>query len=615
MPRRSFILDAPCTIQAGAAGTKRGTFSGLAYAGGTLRVAQWSDPVVLDLAGVSASQHVRVLGDHSTAITGLLGEAEISVSETGINVAGTIVPGAPAADRALAFADAGLSVPLSVGVEPARVERVRAGEQIEVNGRSFTGPIDVVRACTVREISMVGLGADPDAAASIAATHHTRKDHNPMPRTSLETNTSDPAQTERDRIQGIRAAFRGIGTREADDACDRAIDGGATLEEAQRIALGLLRAARPTPTSVRGSGGGGGGTPRDMFAAAILIHGGAEAIAARHHSEQTMQLADQLRARAGSILGLAREALRTAGHPEPASRDDLIRATFSTDYGLGDALQSAIRVVALDAFRTADEPWRSVAHRTPLNDFKPSALTRLAGSFQFHPVPPGGELKHATLDAETTPIKLGTHGAIVTLDRQTLINDTAAGLINQVPTELAREASRIVGDSLAVLLADAGGTFFTAERENFMDGGESALSISALAYAVRKLRTQTDKSGRRLNLAPSHLIVSAALESTARAILGSSEIATIAEIEAPSGNPMKGIAELVVDARLADSEWFLTSKPSNAAIVVGTLNGADNPIVEAKETPADTLGASWRAYFDFGVALHEFRAIFKSAGQ
>ena len=53
-----------------------------------------------------------------------------------------------------------------------------------------------------------------------------------------------------------------------------------------------------------------------------------------------------------------------------------------------------------------------------------------------------------------------------------------------------------------------------------------------------------------------------------------------------------------------------------AAFEVAYLNGIETPTVEyfGIEVDPGTLGVTWRVYYDFGVALAEWRAGVKSKG-
>lgn len=601
------LITASVQVEAaGKADSDGGTkFRGVAYAGGVLKVNsyRWPEGIVVDLAGLATHDSTPIAFDHRTDLSARLGSARATVKGGKLSIEGTIVRGTPEADRAVALLNAG-GLSLSIGASPNKIEQIPAGEVVEVNGQRITGPMAVARRSELVEVSAVGVGADRNATA-IAANA------NAANAVAAGSGDADPIKAERARIAGIQAAFDGLG-EEGKRRTAALIESGATLENARSEALGLLRANRPSGIAIH-SGGTTGADDSRVRAAAWMMHAGSRDAATRCYDTQTLEQAERLQRSAGSMLGMIAEDLRAQGHTVPHSRDDLIKAGFSSD-GLSGPLREAISTIALDSFQRASEPWRAYARRVPLSDFKENRVARLAGVFQFQPVAPGGELKHGQLSGEFTSITLGTSGAIVVIDRQTIINDNA-GILSDIPRELGYEAARKIGDDLAPLLADAGGDFFTTGNGNYITGATTVLGVDGLGLAIVKLRKQTDTSGRVLNFTPVYLLVPPELEATAQRLLISDEI--MAAEDEPTGNPYKGMAKLLVDARLSaysTTAWYLFAGPDHGAAIVGTLNGADAPVVEEVDPGIDRLGMGYRGYFDHGVALHETRAVVKSKG-
>ena len=68
-------------------------------------------------------------------------------------------------------------------------------------------------------------------------------------------------------------------------------------------------------------------------------------------------------------------------------------------------------------------------------------------------------------------------------------------------------------------------------------------------------------------------------------------------------------------ALYSTTRWFLLADPADLATMqVVFLNGQRNPIVETADADFDTLGIQTRAYCDFGVSEHEYRAGVESKG-
>ncbi|MBE3132788.1 MAG: Mu-like prophage major head subunit gpT family protein [Acidobacteria bacterium] len=149
---------------------RRPSFNILAYTGGILKVG-WQRPVVVDLSGLRAGR-TTILLDHDRSA--IVGQGTATIAGGQVTVAGEITgdaadKGTPAG-QIVGHARNGFQWAASVGVSPDRIESVDANQSVTVNGRDFAGPIYVVRAGRLGEVSFVGVGADEDAQANIAAT-------------------------------------------------------------------------------------------------------------------------------------------------------------------------------------------------------------------------------------------------------------------------------------------------------------------------------------------------------------------------------------------------------------------------------------------------------------
>ncbi|MFW5679532.1 MAG: hypothetical protein ACOC3D_04655 [Pseudomonadota bacterium] len=174
------LLTSDCQIQAadqpgdGTAGPPR--FNMVAYTGGPMKLRGWAHPVVVDLQGLNVqaqSRPVRFNHDSNRgvghtdriAIEGSGGEARLVAS-------GLISRQTTEAHEVIAAARAGFPWQASIGAAAERVEFVRQGASVNVNGRAITGPAYIARQASLGEISVVDLGGDQGTSTSIAATHH-----------------------------------------------------------------------------------------------------------------------------------------------------------------------------------------------------------------------------------------------------------------------------------------------------------------------------------------------------------------------------------------------------------------------------------------------------------
>lgn len=138
-------------------------FTGVAYSGGLVP----SHGIVIDLASTRYAPRMPLLDSHShSAIVGAVENAATANHQ--MHVDGKLFSDMPGsqAERIAQLAQRGASFQLSVGVYTFTVESVGAGIVVTVNGRQFTGPLDVLRNGLVREVSVVTLGADSDTSAA-----------------------------------------------------------------------------------------------------------------------------------------------------------------------------------------------------------------------------------------------------------------------------------------------------------------------------------------------------------------------------------------------------------------------------------------------------------------
>jgi hypothetical protein len=151
------------------------TFSDcVAYGGGEFN--QWWGRVVLSLSGlILPNGPLPLLKDHgytSEADSARLGVVtSAKVEPSGLMIAGSFLKGNELAGRIVADARAGFPFALSHCADILEQQVVSAGQKVTVNGRSFEGPIVVATKSRLREVSVVEVGADPEATFKIAASH------------------------------------------------------------------------------------------------------------------------------------------------------------------------------------------------------------------------------------------------------------------------------------------------------------------------------------------------------------------------------------------------------------------------------------------------------------
>jgi len=597
-----------------ACGEKQPRIEILAYSGGLMNVPGWG-PLAIDLNGLDLSGQVRILVDHDPAITGIVGHGKAEAKDGRLLVTGALLGATDAARRVLELAKNGFEFQASVGVEPVEHAAVKAGESVEVNGRTLKaakGGFTLVRKGRLREVSIVSMGCDQATSVAIAASRR-REDID-------ETSVEDIRAEERTRLANIEAVCSGDWGKEAERVAAlkaQAIEGEIDLQDLSSKLLAILRAARPqvgiiTARPVASNA--------DTLEAAFLMRMGREALAEKALGEAACEAGRRLRAT--HALDLCRAALEADGVDMPHGRMEMVRAALST-MSLPVALGNAANKLLLSAYEETPATWRTFSAVRSVSDFKENAAIRPSFVGQLEQVAPGGELKHGQIGEHVATFKADTFGKLLSVDRRDLVNDDLS-VFQETAGALGRAAMRKLSDLVYEALLANAGDFFSAGNGNYLSGETSALSLTSLSAAIQAMRIQRDAEGNDLDIVPRALLVPPELAETAKSVLESEFIQRTAE--GPTGNSLRRAVGLEVEPRLSNAtkfgskasaeHWYLFASPASAPMVVAFLNGKQTPTIEffGIDQTVERLAVSWRVYFDFGAALCDPRAAVRSVG-
>ena len=229
----------------------------------------------------------------------------------------------------------------------------------------------------------------------------------------------------------------------------------------------------------------------------------------------------------------------------------------------------------------------------------------------------GADYTYGTVSDRGENIALATYGKLARISRQAIINDDLS-VLGDVPRRMGRAAKRTIGNLVyAVLTSNPtmsdSVALFHATHGN-LAGVAGAPSVATLGAAKAAMRVQAD-NGSALNIVPKTLLVPAALEMTARQVIGSAVDPTTSKGMAM--NPVNGMAEIIVDARLdaaSATAWYLAADPSSYdTIEVAYLDGNDTPYLE-QQTQWTADGVEMKVRIDAGVAPLDYRTLYKNAG-
>lgn len=286
------------------------------------------------------------------------------------------------------------------------------------------------------------------------------------------------------------------------------------------------------------------------------------------------------------------------------------------------------------SFMNVDQSWRGIAKIRPVNDFKQITTYRMAGNNTFLRVPPGGEIKHGAMSESSYTNQAKTYGRLLGVSREDYINDDLGAFVS-VTQELGRGAADGLNNIFwAAWLADS--TFFPTDKSklNYDDGAtDSVLSLAGLDNAEAIFAVQTKPDGTPLGATPKILLVPSSLKNTGLTLMtepalvvgttpasgpaknifaGRYAVVASPYLQRTSLNDENGVSQTVTGSSTA---WYLLCDPADIpCIEVVFLFGKDTPTVESDQFEFDRLGLATRAYFDFGVALQEYRGGVKLKG-
>ena len=621
-------------------------FRMVAYTGGPMRIAGWKFPVIIDLAGMSIPAQSRPIRFGHDPLSGVGHTDSIRVEQGKLVAAGLVSRDTSAAREVVASSKNGFPWQASVGASVEEFEYIKSQQQVTVNGRQHSGPLNVIRKSTLGEISFVDLGADGETSASVAANADTDSgdpdvneneteaatDETPTaaassaPASAPSVATADQiraeAAAEVERIAGVRRICAGKSPQiEA-----RAIREGWTE---QRTELEMLRNQRPTAPAAHVPDNTVTG---NVLEAACLLTAKASSVEDTY-DPQTIDLASR-RFRGGiGLQELLLEAAWANGYSGRNFRDNREVLRYAFGHGIQAAGYSTIDISGilsnvankflLEGFFSVERTWRNICAVRNVSDFKTVTSYRLIGTDQYELVAPGGELKHGTLGSEQYTNKADTYGLVLAIDRRDIINDDL-GAITTVPRKLGRGSGLKINDVFWTAFLN-NSSFFTAGNNNYLTGAGSALSIDGLTDAEVAFMDQVDSDGKPIGILPAVMLVPTALSATGSQLFKSMELRdTSSSTKYPVSNPHQGKFRVEVSRYLANSSytgnsakaWYLLAEPTDLPVIeVAFLNGQESPTIETADADFNQLGVQMRGYHDFGVALQDSRGGVKSKGE
>ena len=543
---------------------------GIAYSGGKMNLPGWKHPVVVDLAGMDIPDTVPLLTNHENKTDSRVGIISASIKDNALEISGEIVSDSKDAQDIVAQGKAGADWQLSIGADVKECELVKSSRS--VNGQEIEGPFYHVTKSTLREVSVVAVGADAHTSMKVTANFNLSKPNiegesmteenknnvsaadetvnteqekkqetaapaaketeaekkpeqakaeaTPAAITASATDVSATAKeaavaavkAERERV----SAIQGICNGEFPEIEKQAIASGWTPEVVTKKVLETIRAERPAASvNISVKAKPEGGEMRKTLEAAMSLRCGVDAdTLEKSYGAQTVEAG--MREMDMPLKQLLVECMKLDGIPCSRGFDnETIRAAFSS-VSLPGILSNVANKKLLQSYEAQPIIATKLCSTGDLNDFKENDRFRLTDVGDLLPIAADGEIKDGGIIEESAKNQLDTYGKKFCLTRKMIINDDL-GAFMKVPTAMGNRAARLIDQLFfSRLLANPvqadGKALFSSAHKNILGGASSALSAESLKKAIQLFLDQVDADGQPISVEPRYLLVPTALK-------------------------------------------------------------------------------------------------------
>lgn len=467
----------------------------------------------------------------------------------------------------------------------------------------------------ILEISAVPIPADAASGfrAAIEKSEPVKSDSleermNEMakPELNLEAVRKEAIEAERKRTAEIMEAVKAAKLEEG--FAKELIERGVSADEARKAVIDQIAVQAPkTENHVRVAVGTEDREHRLAGAEAALLH--------RFDSRKfkTDERAHDFVGK--SLVEIARDfceakGIRTRGMSAGGIAERALHSTSDFPLLLANVAGKSLR----DAYAEAPQTWQPLVREVELADFKEVTRLQLGDAPSLEAVPESGEFKRGTLTEAKEAYKLGTYGKVVAITRQVIVNDDL-GAFTRVPALMARAAADLQSDMIWAIIgqnATMGDNvaLFHASHANL--GTAAAISVDSIGEGRKLMRKQVGIGGRLINVAPSFLLVPAALETKAQQL-----VASVASTQMGEVNPFSGTLRVIAEPRLdgySATAWYLAAAPGQIdTIEVAYLSGERGPQISTREG-FDVDGQELKIRLDFAAKCLDHRGLMKNAG-
>lgn len=626
---------------------------------------------VLISTGFEASGEIPMLDSHNRHTVGnILGSFRNIRAEDGKVVATATF--SSLADEAFTKAREGHLKDASVGYHVMERIYVGDGETRNINGRDYSGPINVVTKWRLKEASLTAIGADEFAKARTERESMPNKNEaapaveNKPEETKAETRetkllVSEPADDVRAKLDAIEkrlesdklaGEIRSLCQRyKVADKADEIVRDSKTKEEALQRILEAQANQQPRIGFRVDAGESSDEKLRDGLAYAVVSRSlQSVSPAAREKVLKEEPGAKYARDFSNlSLLKIAERSLESLGvETWRMGNHEIAQAVYSREtadlrlrhgaqgyHTTGDfpyMMLDATNKTLLAAYSEVQPTWRQVFRQGPsVPDFKQIHRVRLGEAPNLDVWSGSGVPEEVRIGDAKESYAVEAYANTLSFDWKSLVNDDLGGFMRSTQLLGAAAARSVNAAAWAVITANPamsdGANLFsdvTGNRlnDNLVGSGGAAPSVATLAVGKKLLRLMVGlnkpdgtASQAILNIVPKFLVVPAALETTAEQLVNS-----IAD-PAASGNsgiynPARSlmvVVEPLLDANSATAWYLFASTDQIDTVEVSFLQGQETPQI------SDTINELTKAQTfmvlqTFAAKAIDWRGCFKNIG-
>jgi hypothetical protein len=484
------------------------------------------------------------------------------------------------------------------------------------------------------EVSLVPIGADPgagfkferatgpqeqkmdetivEAGLAGAKSNATGEEARDELTINLDAERQAAALAERARIREIEKVGRTLNV----DArlVAQHVEAGTSIEEFRKLALDK-RAEEDERNPIRSAAAVVTRDESDTRRAGIM------AALLHRYDPAVFPLKDDLgRDWAGqTLLDLAKECLETSGtRTKRLPRHEIAKLALSTsDFPsiLADVANKTLR----QAYEAYPRTFLPFSRRRSAVDFKNINAVQLGEAPSLIKVNEKGEFTHGSIAESKETYKLATYGRIVSITRQTIINDDLSAF-TRIPAGFGVAAATLESDTVwGIITSNSamgdGVALFHANHANLNTGTGSALALTGLGAGMAAMAKQKGLDGITvLNVQPRYLVVPVALQLAAfQMIAPNLAPAKSADLVPDYIRALTPIAEPRLDAA-STTAWYLFASPDQIdTIEYAYLEGQDGVYIETRQG-FDVDGVEIKARLDFGAKAIDWRGLQKNVG-